>query len=236
MANYTSDYSFKINGVSSDNYGVFVDVLEPVPHAQQRYTTGFTGSEEPFSIPDDVFEPISYSINFYKFYPDDLNDSAIRAFLANGNTLELSTTPDVYYKILSISVSEVSQTADNRRINYRVAFTLKPFRYGLDNDWIELSSGDTVENVGTWYSKPVIELTGTEGSFTLTCNDVEYKLTNLLATVNVDSSRFIVYDGSNRLLIGHDEGKFPFLNVGDNTISWTGTATRVRIKTNWRYI
>ena len=244
MANYTSDYSFTIDGKSSDDFGIFVSTLQPVPHAQQRYTTGYT--REPFGIPDDVFEPINYGIDFYKFFPEDMDDSALRAFLVNGQTLQLSTYPDVYFKILTMNVTETSGTADNRRINYHLSFTLKPFRYGLDNAWITLEQGDTVENVGTWYSKPIIELYKAFGTVTITINDVDYVFTGMthdgggsrpgLDRVYIDSQRLIVYNGENEMYIGRDNGRFPRLEVGENVISWSGEVEAVKIKTNWREI
>lgn len=242
MADYTSEYSFSIDGVSSDTLGVWVDTLNPVPHAKQRYTSGYTGSDEPYAMPDNVFEPITYSIIFRKFYPEDMDDSAIRAFLIKGSVLQLSILPDVYFKILSIS-SQTSQTADNKRINYQVSFTLRPFRYGLNNDWISVSSGDTVVNSGTWTAKPLIELTDPDGDITLKVNNVEYKIEGLTASTSeipnkyyIDSDRFVIYDQNNLLITGKDSGKLPELLVGDNVISWIGTVDTVRIRTNWREI
>ena len=244
MADYTSDYSFTIDGVSSDTHGIWVDTLNPVPHAKQRYTSGYTGSDEPYAIPDDVFEPITYRITFFKFFPTTLDDSALRAFLIKGSVLQLSTLPDVYFKVLTINCSQISQTADNRRINYQVTFTLKPFRYGLLNNWITLSKGDTVANGGTWYSKPLIELTNADGDIKLTVNGVDYTITGLTpsndalnpAKTYIDTGRFIIYNDNNMLITGKDSGKMPILEVGNNVISWTGTVDTVKIKTNWREI
>lgn len=238
MADYTSEYSFTIDGVSSDTHGIWVDTLEPVPHAKQRYTSGYTGSDEPYAIPDNVFEPITYRIIFRKFYPEDMDDSALRAFLIKGSVLQLSTLPDVYFKILTINCSQISQTADNKRVNYQVTFTLKPFRYGTPNNWITISSGDTVVNSGTWYSKPLIELTGADGNVTLNVNSVEYRLLALSPTnkIYIDSSRFIIYNDENLLITGKDNGKLPILEVGNNVITWTGTVETVKIRTNWREI
>lgn len=242
MADYTSDYNFSIDGVSSNTHGVFVATLEPVPPAEQRYTTGFTGAEEPYSIPDNVFKAISYSITFYKFFPSSMDDSAIRLFLSKGSVLQLSNYPLVYFKILTITHS-TRQTADNKRIEYTVNFTLKPFKYGLSNDWIAVSKGDTVVNNGTWKSKPLIELTDPDGDITIKVNNVEYKVTGLTASTTetpnkyyIDSDRFVIYDHNNQLITGKDSGKLPELVVGNNVITWTGDVDAVRIKTNWREI
>lgn len=240
MANYTSDFSFSIDGISSDTHGVFVETLEPVPHAQQRYTTGLT--RKPYAIPDEVYNEIPYSITFYKFFPSDMDDKALRTFLSKGSILQLSILPSVYFKILTMSC-QISQTADNKRINYVLSFTLEPYRYGLNNAWINISSGATVVNEGTITAYPLIELTDPDGDIKLTVNNVDYEIKGLSASeteipnkVYIDRERFIIYDQDNMLLIGKDDGKMPELIVGNNAISWEGDITAVRIKTNWREI
>ena len=240
MANYTSDYSFTIDGVSSDTHGIFVETLEPVPHAQQRYTTGITS--KPYGIPDGVYNEIPYSIVFHKFYPSDMDDSAIRLYLSKGSILQLSNLPNVYFTILTMS-TQVSQTADNKRIDYVLSLTLEPYRYGVTNPWINITSGATVKNDGTITAFPVIELTDPDGDIKITVNGVDYEIKGLSASetatpnkVYIDRERFLIYDQDNRMLIGKDNGKLPELAVGNNTITWDGTVTAVRIKVNWREI
>lgn len=241
MANYTSDvYSFKIDGVSSDEYGVYVSTLEPVPHAVQRYTKGIT--RKPFALPDEVYDEIKYTIRFYKFYPENYDDSALRLYLMGGSVLQLSILPDVHFKILTIQ-STVSQTADLKRFDYILTLTLEPYRYGVDNDWITIQSGDTVTNEGTIIAFPLIELTNPDGDITLTINGVNYTITGLEASesetpnkVYIDRTRFIIYNQDNELITGKDSGKLPELLVGDNVISWSGTVDAVRMRTNWREI
>lgn len=240
MANYTSDYSFTIDGTSSNTYGLFVETLDPVPHAQQRYSTGITS--KPYGIPDGVYNEIPYNITFHKFYPTDLDDKEIRSFLSKGSILQLSILPTVYFSILTMS-TQISQTADNKRIDYVLSLTLEPYRYGVNNPWINLTSGATVKNNGTITALPVIELTDPDGDIKITVNNVDYEIKGLEASgtetpnkVYIDRERFILYDQNNKLLIGKDNGKLPELAVGDNVITWDGTITAVRIKVNWREI
>lgn len=240
MADYTSEYSFTIDGVSSDTYGVFVETLEPVPHAQQRYTTGIT--RKPYAIPDGVYNEIPYNIAFHKFYPSSLDDKELRLFLSKGGTLQLSTMEGIYFKILTME-TQISQRADNKRIDYVLNLTLEPYRYGVNNNWITLTSGDTVANSGTIKAYPTIELTNPSGNIKITVNDVDYDLYSLEAGTAqnpkkyyIDRQRFIVYDDNYNLLVGKDNGRLPELDVGNNTISWTGTVEAVKLKTNWREI
>ena len=240
MANYTSDYYFTIDGTSSNTYGLFVETLDPVPHAQQRYSTGITS--KPYGIPNGVYNEIPYNITFHKFYPTDLDDKEIRTFLSKGSILQLSILPTIYFSILTMS-TQISQTADNKRIDYVLSLTLEPYRYGVNNPWINLTSGATVKNNGTITALPVIELTDPDGDIKITVNNVEYEIKGLEASgtetpnkVYIDRERFILYDQNNKLLIGKDNGKLPELAVGDNVITWDGTITAVRIKVNWREI
>ena len=240
MADYTSEYSFTIDGVSSDTYGVFVETLEPVPHAQQMYTTGIT--RKPYAIPDGVYNEITYSIAFHKFYPSSLDDKELRLFLSKGSTLQLSTMEGIYFKILTME-TQISQRADNKRIDYVLNLTLEPYRYGVNNNWITLTSGDTVANSGTITAFPTIELTNPSGDIKITVNDVDYDLYGLEAGTAqapkkyyIDRQRFIVYDDNYNLLVGKDNGRLPELDVGNNTVSWTGTVEAVKLKTNWREI
>lgn len=240
MANYTSEYSFTIDGVSSDTHGVFVETLYPVPHAQQRYTTGLT--RKPYAIPDGVYNEIPYQIKFYKFYPSSLDDKELRLFLSKGGTLQLSTMEGIYFKILTMQ-TEVSQTADNKRVDYILTLTLEPYRYGVLNNWITLTSGDTVANNGTITAFPTIELTNPDGNIKITVNNVDYDINDLTAGTAqnpkkyyIDRERFIIYDDSYNLVIGKDNGRLPELAVGNNTVSWTGTVEAVKIRTNWREI
>lgn len=235
MANYTSDYSISIDGVSSDTLGVWVSTLVPVPPAKQHYTTGFTGSDEPFSLPDDVYDPIKYTVTFFKFFPASLDDSAIRKYLSKGTLLQLSTLPALFFKILTIDYT-ISQTADNQRIEYNVTFTLKPFRYILDNDWITVTSGATIANNGTRYSKPLFWLANASGEVKLTVSGKEHKFKDLSGDIFIDSERHIIYDSNNQIVTGKDDGIYPLLAVGDNEISFTGTVTSVKVKLNRREI
>lgn len=233
--NFVSDTEkFSLDGVSSDTLGLFVDFLPPVPLADQRYTDFNTGADEQGTTPDDVFNNIQYQIRFYTFLPDDYNDTAIKAFCFGKSVLTLSRFPDYYFKIKKISLQAADGSGYGKRIDYILTLTLAPFRYTVDNEQITLASGDSIVNEHTRYSKPKFEITGT-GDITLTVNGVEFSVKGLETnqTIIIDSSRHVTYSGDT-LLIGKTEGKYPLLDVGSNTVSWTGTVSGVKYRGNWR--
>jgi len=233
--NFVSDTEkFSLDGVSSDTLGLFVDFLAPVPLAEQRYTDFNTGADEQGVTPDDVFNNIQYQIRFYTFLPDDYNDTAIKAFCYGKSVLTLSRFPDYYFKIKKTSLQAADGSGYGKRIDYILALTLAPFRYTVDNEQITLASGDSIVNEHTRYSKPEFELTGT-GDITLTVNGAEFRVKGLEAnqTIIIDSARQVTYSGDT-LLIGKTGGKYPLLDVGSNTVSWTGTVSSIKYKGNWR--
>ena len=233
--NFVSDTEkFSLDGVSSDTLGLFVDFLAPVPLADQKYTDFNTGADEQGTTPDDVFNNIQYQIRFYTFLPDDYNDTAIKAFCYGKSVLTLSRFPNYYFKIKKTSLQAADGSGYGKRIDYILALTLAPFRYTVDNEQITLASGDSIVNEHTRYSKPEFEVTGT-GDIALTVNGAEFSVKGLETnqTIIIDSTRHVTYSGDT-LLIGKTEGKYPLLNVGSNTISWTGTISSIKYKGNWR--
>jgi phage-related protein len=146
----------------------------------------------------------------------------------------LSRFPDYYFKIKKTSLQAADGSGYGKRIDYSLALTIAPFRYTVDNEQITLASGDSIVNSHTRYSKPEFEITGT-GDITLTVNGAEFTVKGLETnqTIIIDSSRHITYSGDT-LLIGKTEGKYPLLDVGSNTVSWTGTVSSIKYKGNWR--
>ena len=65
-------------------------------------------------------------------------------------------------------------------------FQCSPFAYAVANDPIELTSSPAqIQTIGTMYSEPLIELTGT-GDVTLTVNGVTLEISGMSGTVYID--------------------------------------------------
>lgn len=231
---FTSDENFSLDGVSSDTLGLFVDFLAPMPLAEQKYTTFNTGEDEQITTPDETFSDISYQIRFYTILNEDYNDTAIKSFCFGKKTLTLSRFPDYYFKIRKISLSAADGSGYGKRVDYTLTLTLAPFRYTVSNAQVTLTSGDSITNSHTRYSKPEFEITGT-GNIKLTVNGSEFAVNGLTSnqTIIIDSQRHITYSGDT-LLTGKTDGKYPLLNTGLNTVSWTGTISSIKYKGNWR--
>lgn len=238
IQNFVSDTEkFTLDGVSSDTLGLYCDFLPPIPMAEQLYTTFNTGADEMGTTSDDVFQDVRYQIRFYTFMPDNFNDIDIKAFCTGKQILMLSHCPDYYFKIRRMSLAVTDSSGYGKRIDYVLTLTLAPFRYSIDNDWMELDTSltqNTIYNLHTRYSKPTFDVTAT-GNIKITCQDVDFMVTGLTASqqITIDSSRQIVYSGNN-LITASFSGEYPLFNVGTNIITLSGDIDEIKVKGNWR--
>lgn len=162
----------------------------------------------------------------YVFSGTTLNDLTIRPMLEKGTIAtdfepykEKVTTKDeilgldLFYGINNISNSENA----NMIINY-----VKPLK---------------VNNTGNYLAKPVIAITGA-GTIGLIVNGKKtfnYTFPDGEDTVVIDSERQDAYVGlvlKNRNM----NGEFPIFEIGENTISWEGNISSIKISSKSRWL
>jgi phage-related protein len=155
----------------------------------------------------------------------------IKTWLRGEGNLILSSEPDVFYK------ARLSGPIDFKKLLYlrtaKLKFACQPYGYlesGLTLQTITVQ-GDFV-NLGTAASRPFITIYGT-GTIILTINSLNVILSNVSEYVTLNSELEEAY--KNLLGKNNDmQGEFPILNPGTNSISWTGTVTKLEIVPNWR--
>jgi phage-related protein len=115
----------------------------------------------------------------------------------------------------------------------KIKFVCHPYGY--------LESGVTMQtitvpgnlvNPGTAAARPIITVFGS-GSITLTVNSLNVILSNVSEYVTLNSELEEAYKD----LLGKNndmQGEFPILNTGTNSISWSGTVTKLEVIANWR--
>ena len=233
----------KINGVSSDSLGIWVDTPPMPVMAKRRRSTVSTGADEDVTTILDLYENNQITVTFYVMksaaytgteetaYYDN---TAIYSYFANAQTLETSRHEGFFYKVRDISSIRPVPSYNAKKARYSVTFTVSPFRYKVNNSPETL--GATVTNGGTIYSKPQIAFTGT-GNVSINCNGEDFNVYNLAANseVIVDSNRRITV--INDLIVNAStNGKYPMLAVGDNAFVITGTVSNATITKNERWL
>ena len=165
-------------------------------------------------------------------------DKIIKYFTGSG-TLEMSNEPDKVYNCMIIDKIDYEKLL--RFKTAIVKFHTQPFKY-LKNELpleIEITDETSLEvnNVGLEISKPVITLQGS-GSVELSVNGstiFKYTFPKEETEVIIDSIEEEAYFNGvykNRNMLGD----FPKLQVGTNTISWSGTLTKIKIEPKSRWL
>lgn len=235
MVDVNSKDFFKINGVSSETVGIFVDTPSVPSMAKQRVTAYRIGTDEDLYTSDDSYEALKYKLIFYTFDRETFDNTDIYTFLADARTLEISRFPNYYFRVRQVSEVTTERQYDGKFVKYTATFTLAPFKYKTDNEWLTINSGDIVVNSGTRYCNPLLELTGA-GETDFIFNGVVFRLLfpDNGQTVVADSERKIVYDRDTKaLLYNYSAGKFPLLPVGATQVTWDKPST-VKILKNER--
>jgi len=129
--------------------------------------------------------------------------------------------------------------ADEARIigKFTITFSCKPFRYLVSSlESQQVSNAGTLYNPFPFASKPYIKITGS-GNINLNIANSTgtkvYQFKSVDGYVECDSELMNVYKSTvlkNNLYVADG---FPSLVLGDNTISWTGSVTKVEIVPRW---
>ena len=167
----------------------------------------------------------------------DINE-VIKYFTGDGE-LVLSDEPDKVY------IASIFDDVDYERLlqvrKATVKFHVQPFKYLKDESKVSLNittqTSVEVENQGLEVSKPIFMLEGS-GTIEIAVNGInifKYTFPSGETKVIINSLEEEAYfEGvyKNRNMLG----EFPKLQVGINTISWTGTLTKIEIEPKSRWL
>lgn len=194
----------------------------------------------------DIVMPLGYaaydkdvSIGLYgKFDVDDV----IEYFNSEGKVV-FSNDPDKYYKYQILN-----QIDFERLVRFRTAtvtFHVQPFKFANNEKSKTYTSFDNnsiaVRNNGNYYSRPKITVFGT-GTINMSLNGNQIFVINLgdqAAQITIDAEQLEAYDEDTNVLMNRSvDGDYDNLRlkVGTNTISWSGSVTKIVINNYSRWI
>lgn len=224
--------------MSTTIQGLIIQSLSPISKPKIR-----TQIEEIDGRNGDIVTTLGYSaydkeISIGLYGDFDINE-VIQYFDSKG-IVTFSNEPDKYY-----NYQIIDQIDFERLIRFKTAkikMHIQPFKYSAeDNSKVFNITDETsiqIRNAGNIYSKPTLKITGS-GDISIYLNDVQLFQIALgdLGSITIDTTLMEAYNGTtllNRIVTGnYDNFK---LNVGKNTISWTGTITKIEIDNFSRWI
>ena len=237
------NYIILNNQNSNEITGLLIQTLSPISQPKIR-----TNIEEIDGRDGDIITKLAYSAYNKEIsiglYGDYDVDQVIAYFTNNQNgKVTFSNEIDKYY------IYEILEQIDfERLIRYKTATVkmhIQPFKYSNVETaklfTITTQTSINIKNNGNYISKPVITLTGS-GTINLSLNSEQLFVIDLGDTstqIALDINNMNAYDPTtqafmNRAVTG-DYNNF-VLNVGTNTISWTGTITKISIQNYSRWI
>ena len=229
-----------LNGVSSQTIsGLLIQNLPPISKPKQRVEV-----EEIDGRDGDIITYLGYGaydkefkIGLYGSYDVD----EIISYFNSEGTVIFSNEEDKYY-----NYQIIEQIDFDKLLRYKeatVKMHVQPFKYSAEDNQKVFSVDSTttsisIRNSGNIYSRPVLTITGS-GSIDLYLNDIQLFVINMesYTSITIDTNNMNAYNGStllNRNVTGnYDNFK---LNVGNNTISWSGAISQIEIDNYSRWI
>ena len=208
----------------------FGEVEAAKPHAESVDVYGLNGS---YRVLDGSYESYERTISFYVPKLVDIS-TIVDKFQPKENVIEFS------YQLGSYFYADFSGATYNRNGMHAwkidVKLIMQPFRYQKSVDPVVLTASGTINNLGTIYSEPIIEIEG-DGDISLTIGrKTMYLAIKTKATIDCRQGKQNIYNATGAVQNTlRKRGGFLEIPTGKVGISFTGTVRKITIRPNWRY-
>lgn len=231
-----------LNGINSETItGLLIQNLPPISKPKQRVNI-----EEIDGRDGDIVTYLGYGAYDKEFkiglYGNYDVDEVIKYFNSSG-TVTFSNEEDKYYNYQIMDQIDFERLLRFKEATVRMH--IQPFKYSnveaKKTFTITNQTSISIRNNGNYISKPILTITGT-GTINLSLNNEQLFVIDLGETstsIVLDINNMNAYNPTtnaymNRAVTGN-YNNFN-LNIGTNTISWTGTITQIEIQNYSRWI
>lgn len=223
------------NKYSKHIKGLLICELPPITKPKMRTSITTIDGKDGDIVDELGYESYTKTISIGLTWNFDINE--IIDYFSGSGDLIMSNEPDKVYKVSILDGIDYERLVRFRTAN--VKFHVQPYKYLLNEPAFTLNITDEtsimVSNQGLIESKPIITLYGS-GNVAIAVNGLD------VFTINIDDEYVVVdsmeeeaYKGStlkNRKMTGD----FPILQSGINTISWSGTLTKIIVEPKSRWL
>lgn len=200
------------------------------PHAESVDVYGLNGS---YRVLDGSYESYERTISFYVPKLVDIS-TIVDKFQPKENVIEFS------YQLGSYFYADFSGATYNRNGMHAwkmdVKLIMQPFRYQKIVEPVVLTASGTINNLGTIYSEPIIEIEG-DGDISLTIGrKTMYLAIKTKATIDCRQGKQNIYNATGAVQNTlRKRGGFLEIPTGKVGVSFTGNVRKITIRPNWRY-
>lgn len=224
MVLYGEEYTVK-------NMGLYLKAYPPKSTAEERIEKQIVPGRSGFlTVKDNSYEEQIKPVEFHMI--DEVEVDHLKAWLTGMDRVIFSNQPDRYYKASIISKVDLAEIVPILHKGV-VQFDCQPFGYLLDGEeLIQIITPMTLYNSGTYESEPYLKVYGI-GDIILRVNDQVLQIKGITDYVEIDTELDEIFKGTVSME-NASVGDTPVLEVGDNTITWSGTITKLEIIPRWR--
>ena len=165
------------------------------------------------------------------------NVPAAETWLKGDGYVTFDTQPELRQKariINAVTFQRHSKNADYYTGD--VQFYCEPIKMALADTAISVtSSGTSISNPGDLKAFPSIKITGS-GAVSITCGGKTLVIPNCVSGWTADCENKWILNSSGVPQMNAWQGEFPEIQTGSNTVSFTGSITKLEITPHWRYL
>ena len=214
------------NGISADYMEIKVVSLPPVSLSQEN-----VNEIEIEGRDGNLTEMLGYRTTTKTIEADYLGEDTynILNWLRGSGEVIFGNDAEFYYKARINNIIPMEQILKNMH-NFPIEFRCQPFKYyNVGKRKINITNGITLNNFGNKEALPYLRVYGT-GNITVNINGRTFTISKLTGSIGIISEIQEVEEGKGNLM----DGDFPYLDIGKNTITYSGNVTKLEIIPNWR--
>ena len=234
--------SFILNGTNSEDIGTVIQSrpLLETPKRRVTYKQAF-GQSGSTPYDEEAYDNTELSLILFTKSDDAvLSREEVYDIFNSGDYIDLIMYSDEtkIYKVMTIEPPKFeSRYYMNEDQSFEVLLTVLPYKYLVTSPLVSMTAGGTIVNPTRYYSLPVITIYGT-GDITISINGTPFVVKNVAEHITLDSKTMFAYKEVDDIITNENTKiytrEYPILVPGDNTISWTGTVTKVEVLPRWR--
>lgn len=216
------------NNKKAEDMGLKIISLPPTQLSTPRVSETTITGRDGFLTESDGYDGDTKQVECDFIGKDTLK---LLAWLQGSGKVIFGNMEDRYYKTRINNIVPLSQVIEKQLYNFPIEFRCQPFGYLLDGEQEIILTGPTTlnNNKATYKSLPNITINGT-GACTFAINGRTFNITEIGGSITILSDIEEVKDGKGDKMVG----LFPYLDVGENIINFTGNITSVILTPNWR--
>lgn len=184
----------------------------------------------------DIVIPVTFRLIKMDSYRNRIRKINLWLSNFNNNILFFSDYREKYYKVKKVEKTIISDSNFNSA-TFTVNFVCNPFVYKNNERDIVVTNGMKIFYDGDKESDPEIILTlpPASSNISIMINDREIQFREVSNSLTIISGKKIVFGSNGQSLTKKMIGKFPYLDLGENKITWNGIINKFVLNKNTIY-